>query len=137
MYQCEICQSREVEGNSGHFGKTKSTLCQSLMEKTQCYTECKLKGRTRNLHCNMLQPCDDLLGNFNWNFTNKGQREAGSSVKNKTQKVEKHKEIQEESSEDELPQFTPTRMRPLIDDIRLLDRRTTTSNDQKVFSVSL
>ena len=136
MYQCEICQSREVEGNSGHFGKTKSTLCQSLVEKTQCYTECKLKGRTRNLHCNMLQPCDDLLENVKWNFTNKGQRKAEAQQKIRHKK-QRNKEIQEESSEDELPQFTPTGMRPLIDDIRLLDRSTTTSNDQKVFSVSL
>lgn len=30
--------------------------------------------------------------------------------------------MQEESSEDELPQFTPAGMRPLIDDTRLLER---------------
>ena len=94
-------------------------------------------GRTRNLHRNMLQPCDDLLDNFNWNLTKKDKRKAESIVENKTQKVEKHKEIQEESSEDELPQFTPAGMRPLIDDIRLSDRRTTTNNDQEVLPESL
>ena len=57
-------------------------------------------GRTRNLHRNMLQPCDDLLDNFNWNLTKKYKRKVESTVENKTQKVEKHKEIQEESSED-------------------------------------
>ena len=80
----------------------------------------------------MLQPCDDLLDNFDWNST-----KAGSTVENKIQEVEKHKEIQEEISEDELPQFTPAGMRPLIDDIRLLDRRTTTSNSQEVLPESL
>ena len=34
--------------------------------------------------------------------------------------------------QDELPQFTPVGMKPLIDDSRLLDRRTTTNNDQYV-----
>ena len=94
-------------------------------------------GRTRNLHRNMLQPCDDLLDDFNWNLSKKDKRKAESAVENKTQKVEKHKEIQEESSEDEVPQFTPAGMRPLIDDIRLLDRRTTTNNDQEVLPESL
>ena len=45
--------------------------------------------------------------------------------------------MQEESSEDELPQFTPVGMIPLIEDIRLLDRRTTTNNDQEVLPESL
>ena len=94
-------------------------------------------GRTRNLHRNMLKPCDDLKDNFNWNLTKKDKRKSGSTVENKIQKVEKHKEIQEESSEDELPQFTPAGMRPLIDDIRLFDRRTTTSSDQEVLPESL
>ena len=48
-------------------------------------------GRTRKLHCNMLQSCDDLLDNFNWNFKKKDKRKAGSTVENKRQKVEKHK----------------------------------------------
>ena len=94
-------------------------------------------GRTRNLHCSILQPCDDLLDNFNWNLTKKDKRKAESTVENKTQKVEKHKEIQEESSEGELPQFTPAGMQPLIGDIRLSDRRTTTNNDQEVLPESL
>ena len=94
-------------------------------------------GRTRNVHRNMLQPCDDLFDNFNWNLRKNDKRKAESTVENKTQKVEKHKEIQEESSEDELPQFTPAGMRQLIDDIRLLDRRTTTNNDQEVLPESL
>ena len=85
----------------------------------------------------MLQPCDDLFDNFNWNLRKNNKRKAESTVENKTQKVEKHKEIQEESSEDELPQFTPAGMRQLIDDIRLLDRRTTTNNDQEVLPESL
>ena len=93
-------------------------------------------GRTRNLHRNMLQPCYDLLDNFNWNLTKNDKRKAESTVENKTQKVEKHKEIQEESSEDELPQFTPAWMRPLID-IRLSGRRTTTNYDQEVLPESL
>ena len=93
--------------------------------------------RTRNLHRNILQPCDGLLDNFNWNLTKKDKREAESTVENKIQKVVKHKEMQEKSSEDELPQFTPARVRTLIDDIRLLDRRTTTNNDQEVFPESL
>ena len=93
-------------------------------------------GRTINLHCNMLQPCDDLLDNFNLILTKKDKRKTESTVENRTQKVEKHKEIQEESSEDELPQFTPAGMRPLIDDIRLLDRRTTT-NGHEVLPESL
>ena len=50
-------------------------------------------------------------------FDKKDKRKAESIVENKTQKFEKHKEIQEESSEDEEPQFTPAGMRPLIDDI--------------------
>lgn len=39
--------------------------------------------------------------------------------------------MQEESSEDELPQFTPAGMRPLIDDTRLLERvkQATTKED--------
>ena len=94
-------------------------------------------GRTRNLHCNMLQPYDDLLDNFNWKLTKKDKRKAGRTVENKTQKAEKHKEIQEESSKDELPQFTPAGMRPLVDDIRLLDRRSNTSNDQELLPESL
>ena len=57
--------------------------------------------RTRNLHRNMLQPCDDLLDNFNWNLTKNDKRKAESTVENETQKVEKNKEIQEESIEDE------------------------------------
>ena len=79
------------------------------MGKTQCYIECKLpkndpNGRTRKLYRNMLQPCDDLLDNFNWYLTKEKQRKAESTVENKTKKVEKHKkEIQEESSEDYLP----------------------------------
>ena len=70
---------------------------------------------------------------FNWNLTKKDKRKAESIVGNKTKKVKAEKaekEIQEESSEDELSQFTLARMRPLIDDIRLLDRRTTSNNDQ-------
>ena len=52
----------------------------------------------------MLQPCDDLLDNFNWYLTKENKRKAESTVENKTKKVEKHKkEIQEESSEDYLP----------------------------------
>ena len=94
-------------------------------------------GRTRNPHRNMLQPCDDLLDNFNWNLIKKDKRKAESTVESKTQKVEKHKEIQEEISKGELPQFTPAGMRPLIDDIRLLDRRATTQNDQEVLPESL
>ena len=94
-------------------------------------------GRTRNLHRNMLQPCDDLLDNFHWNLTKNDMRKAESTVENKTQKVGKHKEIQEESSEDELPQFTPAGIRLLIDDIRLSGRRTTTNNDQEVLPESL
>ena len=38
--------------------------------------------------------------------------------------------MQEKSSEDELPQFTPAGMRPLIDDIRLLGRNTTNSKSR-------
>ena len=94
-------------------------------------------GRARNLHRNILQPYDDLLGNFNWNLTKKDKRKAESTVENKIKKAKKHKEIQEESSEDELPQFTPTVMRPLIDNIRLSDRRATTNNDQEVLPESL
>ena len=70
---------------------------------------------------------------FNWNLTKKDKRKAESILENKTKKVKAEKaekEIQEESSEDELSQFTLARMRPLIDDIRLLDRRTTSNNDQ-------
>ena len=70
---------------------------------------------------------------FNWNLTKKDKRKAESIVGNKIKKVKAEKaekEIQEESSEDELSQFTLARMRPLIDDIRLLDRRTTSNNDQ-------
>ena len=39
--------------------------------------------------------------------------------------------MQEESIEDELPQFTPAGMRPLIDDTRLLERvkQATTKED--------
>ena len=85
----------------------------------------------------MLQPCDDLLDNFNWNSTKEDKRKAGSAVENKTQEVDKHREMQEEISEDELPQFTPAGMRPLIDGIRLLDRRTTISNNQEVLPESL
>ena len=70
-------------------------------------------GRTRNLYCNMLQPCDDLLDNSNWNLLKKDKKKRGSTVKNKNQNVERHKELQEENSEDELPQFTP------IDETRL------------------
>ena len=94
-------------------------------------------GRTRNLKRKMLQPCDDLLENFNWNLKKKDEGKAGSTVENMTQKVEKHKEIQEESSKDELPQFTPAGMRPLIDNIKLLDRKTTTSNVQELLPKSL
>ena len=73
-----------------------------------------------------------------WTFSTgiwqkKDKRKAESIVGNKTKKVKAEKaekEIQEESSEDELSQFTLARMRPLIDDIRLLDRRTTSNNDQ-------
>ena len=70
---------------------------------------------------------------FNWNLTKKDKGKAESIAGNKTKKVKAEKaekEIQEESSEDELSQFTLARMRPLIDDIRLLDRRTTSNNDQ-------
>ena len=77
------------------------------------------------------------MDNSNWNFRKKDKRKAESTVENKTQQVEKHKEIQEESSEDELPQFTLAGMRPLLDDIRLLDRRTTTNNDQEAVPESL
>ena len=45
--------------------------------------------------------------------------------------------MQEENSEDELPQFTPAGMRLLIDDIGSLDRKTTTNNDQDVLPQSL
>ena len=79
-------------------------------------------GRTRNLHRNMLQPCDELLDSFTWNLTKKDKIKPGSTIKNKKQKVEKHKEVQQESSEDELTQFTLARMRPLIDDTRLLEK---------------
>ena len=48
-------------------------------------------GRTRKLHCNMLQPCDDLLDNFNWYLTKENKRKAESTVGNKTKKEEKHK----------------------------------------------
>ena len=37
-----------------------------------------LNGRTINLPRNMLQPCDELLDNFNWNLTKKDKRIAGS-----------------------------------------------------------
>ena len=67
---------------------------------------------------------------FQLEFDKKDKRKAESTVANKTQKVEKHKEIEGESSEDKLPQFTSSGMRPLIVDIRLLDRRTTTNNDK-------
>ena len=36
-----------------------------------------------------------------------------------------------------MPQFTPAGMRPLIDNIRLLDRKTTTSNVQELLPKSL
>ena len=42
--------------------------------------------RTINLHCNMLQPCDELLDNFKWNFTKNEKRKAESAVVNKTKK---------------------------------------------------
>ena len=42
--------------------------------------------RTKNLHCNMLQPCDELLDNFKWNFTKNEKRKAESAVVNKTKK---------------------------------------------------
>ena len=45
------------------------------MEETHCYIECKLK-MTQMVEQevfigNNLQPCDDLLDNFNWNLTKK------------------------------------------------------------------
>ena len=88
-------------------------------------------GRTRNLHRNMLQPCDELLDSFTWNLIKKGKIKPGSTIKNKKQKVEKHKEVQQESSEDELTQFTLARMKPLIDDTRLLEKikQATTKED--------
>ena len=46
-------------------------------------------GGSRDLHHNMLQPCDDLLDNFNWNLTKKEKRKVGSTVENNRQKVEK------------------------------------------------
>ena len=71
-------------------------------------------------------------------MTKENKRKAESAVENKTKKVEKHKkEIQVESSEDYLPQFTLAGMRLLIDGIRLLDRKTTTNNDQEVIPESL
>ena len=78
-------------------------------------------------------------------MTKKDKRKAKNTVENKTKKLEKHKEeIQEESSEDEFPQFTPAAMRPLIDDIRLLDRKEIVldrrwwfNNDQEVLPESL
>ena len=85
----------------------------------------------------MLQPYDDFWTISTGLWQKKDKRKAGSTVENKTQKVEKHKEIKEESSEDKLPQFTPAGLRPLIDDIRLLDRRTATSNDQELLPESL
>ena len=42
--------------------------------------------RTKNLHCNMLQPCDKLLDNFKWNLTKNEKRKAESAVVNKTKK---------------------------------------------------
>ena len=42
--------------------------------------------RTKNLHCNVLQPCDELLDNFKWNFTKNEKRKAESAVVNKTKK---------------------------------------------------
>ena len=78
-----------------------------------------------------------------------------STTENKKQKVENHKEVQEKSSEeDELPQFTPAGMRPLIGYTSLLERVkkvttkeditnqnqtrwTTTSNDQEVLPENL
>ena len=42
--------------------------------------------RTKNLHCNMLQPCDELLDNFKWNFTKNEKRKVESAVVNKTKK---------------------------------------------------
>ena len=41
---------------------------------------------TKNLHCNMLQPCDELLDNFKWNLTKNEKRKAESAVVNKTKK---------------------------------------------------
>ena len=55
-----------------------------------------------------------------------------STTENKKQKVENHKEVQEKSSEeDELPQFTPAGMRPLIGYTSLLERvkKVTTKED--------
>ena len=43
-------------------------------------------GRARNLHRNMMQPCDELLDNFNWNLTKKEKRKAESTVENKAKK---------------------------------------------------
>ena len=43
-------------------------------------------GRTKNLHCNMLQQCDELLDNFKWNLTKNKKRKAENAVVNKTKK---------------------------------------------------
>ena len=45
--------------------------------------------------------------------------------------------MQVESSEDELPQFTSAGMKPPAVDIRSLDRKTTTNNDQEVLLENL
>ena len=65
----------------------------------------------------MFQPCNDLPNNFNRNLRKKTEGNQVLTIQNK-----KHKEVQEETNEDKLPQFTTAGMRPLIDESRLLER---------------
>ena len=69
-------------------------------------------GKARNLHRNMLQPCDELLDNFNWNLSDKDHQHednALADIKKKSKTKDKREVIstEEESSSDEIPQFTP------------------------------
>ena len=105
------------------------TVLESFGEKPVLYkvqAENDSNGRTRNLHRNMLMLCDDLLDNFNWDLVEKDQNTVEEKVVRGTEKVKNCKrnkarkgshqylEEQKESSEDELPQFTPAGMRPLL-----------------------
>ena len=73
-------------------------------------------GRTRSLHWQQSPTMWWLVRQFQLKFDKKEKRKSESTVEKNTKKVAKHKkEMQEESSKDELPQFTLAEMRTLID----------------------